>query len=98
MDHSINIYKDAMTSELCDELIALHKKEKEYTEKEVYGQGTNVQCYNLYLDSYPEKDKKVFDTRCTLKPYQIPYIESPTAFKNKIIVKSLVTNKRVVEY
>ena len=47
---------------------------------------------------YNGKDKKVFDTRCTLKPYQIPYIESPTAFKNKIIVKSLVTNKRVVEY
>ena len=61
MDHSINIYKDAMTSELCDELIALHKKEKEYTEKEDYGKGTNVQCYNLDLDDYPEHDKKVFD-------------------------------------
>ena len=33
-----------------------------------------------------------------LKPYQIPYIESPTAFKDKIVIKSLVTNKRVVEY
>ena len=61
MDHSINIYKDAITSELCDELIALHKKEKEYTEKEVYGNDTNVQCYNLDLDDYPEHDKKVFD-------------------------------------
>jgi len=47
---------------------------------------------------YNGKDKKVFDTRCTLKPYQIPYIENPTAFKNKIVIKSLVTNKRVVEY
>ena len=61
MDHSINIYKDVITSELCDELIALHKKEKEYTEKEVYGNDTNVQCYNLDLDDYPEHDKKVFD-------------------------------------
>ena len=61
MDHSINIYKDVITSELCDELIALHKKEKEHTEKEVYGNGTNVQCYNLDLDDYPEHDKKVFD-------------------------------------
>ena len=61
MDHSININKDAMTSELCDELIALHKKEKKYTEKEVYTQDTNVQCYNLFLDDYPEYDKKVFD-------------------------------------
>ena len=61
MDHSINIYKDVITSELCDELISLHKKEKEYTEKEVYGKGTNVQCYNLDLDDYPEYDKKVFD-------------------------------------
>ena len=47
---------------------------------------------------YNGKDKKVFDTRCKLKPYQIPYIESPVAFKNKIVVKSQVTNKRVVEY
>ena len=47
---------------------------------------------------YNGKDKKVFDTRCQLKPYQIPYIESPTAFKNKIVVKSILTNKRVVEY
>ena len=61
MDHSINIYKDVITSELCDELIALHKKEKKYTEKEVYTQDTNVQCYNLFLDDYPEYDKKVFD-------------------------------------
>ena len=61
MNHSINIYKDVITSELCDELIALHKKEKKYTEKEVYTQDTNVQCYNLFLDDYPEYDKKVFD-------------------------------------
>jgi len=47
---------------------------------------------------YNGKDYKTFDTRCQLKPYQIPYIESPTAFKNKITIKSLVTNKRVVEY
>ena len=61
MDHSINIYKDAMTSELCDELISLHKKEKIHAERTVYGEGTNVGCYNLYLDDYPEYDKKVFD-------------------------------------
>ena len=47
---------------------------------------------------YNGKDNKTFDTRCQLKPYQIPYIESPIAFKNKITIKSLVTNKRVVEY
>ena len=47
---------------------------------------------------YNGKDKKVFDTRCKLKPYQIPYIESPVALKDKIVVKSQVTNKRVVEY
>ena len=50
------------------------------------------------IENIDYKDQKVFDTRCTLKPYQIPYIENPVAFKNKIIVKSLVTNKRVVEY
>jgi len=52
----------------------------------------------LFNPIYNGKDKKIFDTRCTLKPYQIPYIENPTTFKNKIVVKSLVTNKRVVEY
>ena len=61
MDHSINIYKDVITSELCDELISLHKKEKINAERTVYGEGTNVGCYNLYLDDYPEYDKKVFD-------------------------------------
>ena len=61
MDHSINIYKDVITSELCDELISLHKKEKIHAERTVYGEGTNVGCYNLYLDDYPEYDKKVFD-------------------------------------
>jgi hypothetical protein len=47
---------------------------------------------------YNGRDKKIFDTRCKLRPYQIPYIESPSAFRDKIIIKSLVTNKRVVEY
>ena len=61
MDNSINIYKDVITSELCDELISLHKKEKTNTEKEIYSQDTNVECYNLYLDDYPEYDKKVYD-------------------------------------
>ena len=61
MDHSINVYKNVITSELCDELISLHKREKEYTEKEVYGDGTNVECYNLDLDDYPEYEQKVFE-------------------------------------
>ena len=60
MDHSINIYKDVITPELCDELIFLHKKQKIYTEKEVHSEGANVECYNLYLAHYPEHDKKVF--------------------------------------
>ena len=60
MDHSINVYKNVITSELCDELISLHKKEKQYTEKEVYGEGTNVGCYGLELGNYPEYNKKVF--------------------------------------
>ena len=47
---------------------------------------------------YNGRDKKEFDTRCQLLPFQIPYIENPVAFKNKIQVKSLVTNKRVIEY
>ena len=58
MDHSINIYKDVITPELCDELIFLHKKQKIYTEKEVHSEGANVECYNLYLAHYPEHDEK----------------------------------------
>ena len=61
MDNSINIYKDVITSELCDELVALHKREKENTEKEVYSDVTNVECYNLDLDDYPEHEQKVFE-------------------------------------
>ena len=29
MDHSINIYKNVISSELCDELISFHQKHKE---------------------------------------------------------------------
>ena len=61
MDNSINIYKDVITSELCDELISLHKKEKTNTEKESYTEGTNVECYNLDLDNYEEHGKKVYE-------------------------------------
>ena len=52
----------------------------------------------IFNPIYNGRDKKTFDTRCKLKSFQIPYIESPVAFKNKITIKSLVTNKRVVEY
>lgn len=52
----------------------------------------------LFNPIYNGRDIISIDTRCQLKPYQIPYIENPTLFKNKIKVKSTVTNKRVVEY
>ena len=60
MDHSINVYKDAITPELCDELISLIGKEMNNTEKEVIGDYQNVECYNLDLDDYEEYDEKVF--------------------------------------
>ena len=59
MDNSINIYKDVITSELCDELILYIRKKKQMTEKESYTEGTNVECYNLDLDNYEEHGKKV---------------------------------------
>ena len=61
MDHSIRIYKDVLTHELCDELIALHKTEKDNTEIETIDEYQNVECYNLDLDDYPEQDEKVYE-------------------------------------
>ena len=61
MDHSINIYKDVISQELCDELIALHTTEKHIVEKEIIENNQNVQCYYLDLNDYPEQDEKVFD-------------------------------------
>ena len=52
----------------------------------------------IFNPIYNGRDIKIIDTRCKLKPYQIPYIENPVLFKSKIKVKSTVTNKRVVEY
>ena len=52
----------------------------------------------IYNPIYNCRDIKNIDTRFKLKPYQIPYIENSILFKNKIKVKSTVTNKRVVEY
>ena len=66
MDHSINIHKDVITSELCDELISLHKKEIKNTKKSTILSDThndyhnNVECYDLELVDYPEHDEKVF--------------------------------------
>ena len=42
MDHSINIYKDVISQELCDELIALHTTEKHNVEKEIIEDNQNV--------------------------------------------------------
>jgi len=52
----------------------------------------------IYNPIYNGRDIKDIDTRYQLKPYQIPYIENSISFKNKIKVKSTVTNKRIVEY
>ena len=52
----------------------------------------------LFNPIYNGKDLKFIDTRWRLKPFQIPYIENERLFKDKITVKSIVTNKSVVEY
>ena len=106
-------YKDQM-AELRKHVVAfktMHSKEIEELQAEHQSGIENIETlrtdinrsipglsFCVYNPIYNGKDKKVFDTRCKLKPYQIPYIESPTAFKDKIVIKSLVTNKRVVEY
>ena len=52
----------------------------------------------IFNPIYNGRDVKIIDTRHTLKPFQIPYIENSVIFKNKIKVRSKVTSKRVVEY
>ena len=52
----------------------------------------------LFNPIYNGKDLKFIDTRWKLKPFQIPYIENERAFKDKIKVKNVITNKSVVEY
>ena len=61
MDHSINIYEDVISQELCDELIALHTTEKRNVGKEIIDptDNSNVECYYLDLNDYPEKEEKV---------------------------------------
>ena len=52
----------------------------------------------VYNPIYNGKDIKYTDTVLKLKPYQIPYIEDETAFKNKIKVSSVTVSKAIVEY
>ena len=52
----------------------------------------------LFNPIYNGKDIRFIDTRWKLKPFQIPYIENEREFKDKIKVKSVITNKSVVEY
>ena len=61
MDHSINIYKNVISSELCDELISFHQKHKEtpVVQKTIYGYGENTNCYSLAVCDFPEYDAKI---------------------------------------
>jgi len=54
--------------------------------------------FAVFNPIYNGRDIKFIDTRLTLKPFQIPYIENEQSFKNKIKVTSTVTTKSIVEY
>ena len=79
-----------------EKIVGIEKIETVRTDVEGSGvPGVNLCIFNPI---YNGRDIKGIDTRCQLKPYQIPYIENSTLFKNKIKVKSSTSNKRVVEY
>ena len=61
MDHSIKIYKNVITSELCDELVSLHQKHKDTPsiKKTIYGDGENTQTYVFKIDKCSEYDRKI---------------------------------------
>ena len=63
MDHSIKIYKNVITPELCEELISFHQKYKDTpsVEKTVYGRGENTNAYTLCTGDYPEYDHKIYE-------------------------------------
>ena len=60
MDHSINIYKNVISSELCDELISFHQKHKETPV--VQKQFMVMEKIQIVIDAvsdYPEYDAKI---------------------------------------
>jgi len=63
MDHSINIYKNVISDELCDELISLHQKYKDTSvvQKTTYGSMENTNCYTFLTTNFPEYDTKIYD-------------------------------------
>ena len=63
MDHSINIYKNVISPELCDELISLHQKYKDtpVVKKTTYGSMENTNCYAFLTTNFPEYDTKIYD-------------------------------------
>lgn len=52
----------------------------------------------MFNPIYNGRDNKLIDTRFKLRPYQIPYIENTVLFKDKIKIKSVDKNQRVIEY
>ena len=58
MDHSINIYKNAISPELCDELISFHQKYKDTSvvQKTSYSSIENTNSYTLSTTNFPEYD------------------------------------------
>ena len=60
--------------------------------------GTPGLSFCIYNPVHNGKDVKTFDTRCHLKPYQIPYIENEQIFKNKIKIKTTAKTAAVIEY
>ena len=63
MDHSINIYKNVISPELCDELISFHQKCKgtSVVKKTIYSHNENTNCYTLSTTNYPKYDTKIYD-------------------------------------
>tara|TARA_Y100001972_G_C7667073_1_gene337623 strand:+ start:8253 stop:10085 length:1833 start_codon:yes stop_codon:yes gene_type:complete len=54
--------------------------------------------FGIFNPVHNGKDVKIFDTRCQLKPYQIPYIENEQSFKNKIKIQTTTKSAAVIEY
>ena len=75
-----------------DGLIDFHTKRTDTDEK------LPGLSFCIFNPIYNGKDLKFIDTTLKLKPYQIPYIESDVAFKNKIEVTSVLESKALSEY
>tara|TARA_E500000318_G_C3565700_1_gene215541 strand:+ start:525 stop:2357 length:1833 start_codon:yes stop_codon:yes gene_type:complete len=99
-----NYFNKAKLGQLIDikqlntDIISIEGIDSFYTYRTDIQLKSNGLSLGIYNPIHSGNDLRVVDTNHELKYFQIPYIEDPVLFKNKIKVETITKSKTVIEY